>query len=439
MIDLDIYLRDLVKKSNDKILQTAILRSRREYLTRRDKNLRRLKNSNININIKDRVEELKAIRRANLERIPELIGVAKEAMEDHGMRVHIARDSVEANKIVADLCGNEGWNAELVVKAKSITSEEIELNKHLAECTGITVWETDVGALLLQLMDGKAMHPTGVSIAVPSDVAAEYFSKLAGRRLPPDPQILVAFVREFIREKIMNADVGITGANAITADTGSIYLLENEGNIRLVTSIPEKQIVLTGIEKIMPNRDAADLYVQVMPVYTTGAEAITYLNIIGGISVSSDIERISVRPASGPDEIDVILLDNGRLELLKDHDFREILTCLKCGACLMECPLWNIVAGYFGEHVYMGGFGTIFTAFTKGLEAAVAQAFTCTLCGKCKDICPMGIDVPEMIRKLRQRIVEEGIARPHERIASNARRTFNPYGEDLSSCRYSHS
>ena len=427
MIDLERYFEDLIEKSNDRSLQTAILNSRIEYLTRKDNNLRKLEN----INIIDRVDELKEIRRANLDRLPELIDAAKEAMEDHGMRVHIARDGAEANKIVADLCGKEGWNAELAVKAKSIASEEIELNKHLTEFTGITVWETDVGALLLQLMDGKAMHPTGVSIAVPREIAAEYFSKLAGKTLPPDPQILVAFVREFIRGKIMDADVGITGANAITADTGSIYLLENEGNVRLVTSIPDKQIVLTGIEKIMPSRDVADMYVKVMPVYTTGAEAINYLNIIGGVSVSSDIERVSVKPASGPDEIDVILLDNGRMELLKDQDFHEILICLKCGACLMECPLWNVVAGYYGEHVYMGGFGTILTAFTKGLEAAVAQAFTCTLCGKCKDICPMGIDVPEMIRKLRQRIVEQGIARPHERIASNARRTFNPYGENL--------
>ena len=420
MVELQTYFKDLAEKSNETFLQTAIVRSRTHYLTRKEKNLQKLKN------IQEWVKQLKDIRHATLDRLPELVKEAKQAMEDRGMHVYMAKDGNEANKIVLDLCKN--WNAKTMVKGKSIASEEIEMNEHLKE-HGITAWETDVGALLLQIMNGKAMHPTGVSIAVPREIAAKYFSDLAGKELPPDPPTLVAFVREFVRKKVWEADVGFSGANAITADTGSIYLLTNEGNGRLVTSVPPKHIVLAGIEKVMPNRDAADLYVKVMPVYTTGADAIIYLSVIGGISTSNDIERISVYPASGPNEVHVILLDNGRVALLKDPDFREILTCLKCGACLMECPLWNVVAGYFGEHVYMGGFGTVLTAFTRGLEAAVTQAFTCTLCGKCKDLCPMGIDIPEMIRKLRQKIVERKIALPHEKITLNARRTLNPYGE----------
>lgn len=372
------------------------------------------------------MERLREIRRATFDRLPELIEQAKVAMESRGMHVYEAKNGEEANKLILDLC--ESWNAKLMVKAKSITSEEIKMNEHLEE-HGIEVWETDVGALLLQLMHGKAMHPTGVSIAVPKEVAATYFSKIAGKELPPDPPVLVTFVREFVREKVWKADVGFSGANAITADTGSIYLVTNEGNARLVTSVPPRHIVLAGIEKVMPSRDVADLYVKVMPVYTTGAESIIYLSVIGGLSVSSDIERRTVKPASGPKEIHVILLDNGRKALLKDEDFRQVLTCLKCGACLMECPLWNVVAGYYGEHVYMGGFGTILTAFTESFEAAAPQAFTCTLCGKCKDRCPMEVDVPEMIRKLRQKIVEKKIVVPHEKIILNVQKTFNPYGE----------
>jgi len=420
MIELETYFKRLVEKFHEEFLQTAIVRSRTHYLTRKEKNLQKLKS------IKDWTEQLKEARRTTLDKLPELVKQAKQAMEDRGMHVYMAKDGNEANRIISDLCNS--WNAKLMVKGKSIASEEIKTNEHLEE-HGITVWETDVGALLLQIMKGKAMHPTGVSIAVPREIAAQHFSNLAGKELPPDPQTLVAFVREFVRKKVWEADVGFTGANAITADTGSIYLLTNEGNGRLVTSVPPKHVVLAGIEKVMPSREIADLYVKVMPVYTTGADAIIYLSIIGGISTSNDIERISVTPASGPKEVHVILLDNGRTALLNDQDFREILTCLKCGACLMECPMWNVVAGYYGEHVYMGGFGTILTAFTNGFEAAVPQAFTCTLCGKCKDLCPMGIDVPEMIRKLRQRIIEKGIAKPHEKLESNARRTFNPYGE----------
>lgn len=422
MTALQTYFKELVEKSHEEFLQRAIVRSRTHYLDRKKKNLQKLKN------IQQWVEELKKVRHATLDTLADLVEQAKQAMEEHGIHTYMAKDGNEANKIISELC--ESWNTKVMVKGKSIASEEIEMNEVL-EGHGITVWETDVGALLLQLMQGRAMHPTGVSIAVPKEVAAKYFSQLAGMEIPPDPMRIVGFVREFVRKKVLEADVGFTGANAITADTGSIYLLSNEGNIGLVTGIPPRHIVLAGIEKVVPSRDVADLYVKVMPVYTTGADAIIQLNIIGGVSTSNDIERISVSPASGPKEIHVILLDNGRTTLLKDEDFREILTCLKCGACLMECPLWNAVAGYFGENVYMGGFGAIFTAFTKDLESALTQAFTCTLCGKCKELCPMDIDVPEMIRKLRQRIVEKGIAKPHERIAANAVKTFNPYGESI--------
>jgi L-lactate dehydrogenase complex protein LldG len=401
-------------------LQTAIVRARTHYLNRKSKNLQKLEK------IQEWIKELRETRRATLDRIPELIKQAREAMEERGMQVYEARNGEEANKLILDLC--ESWDAKLMVKAKSITSEEIGMNEHLQE-HGIEVWETDVGALLLQIMQGKAMHPTGVSIAVPKEVAATFFSKLAGKELPPDPPVLVEFVREFVREKVWKADVGFSGANAITADTGSIYLVTNEGNGRLVTSIPPRHIVLAGIDKVTPSREVADLYVRVMPVYTTGAASIIYLSVIGGLSVSSDIERRTVKPASGPKEIHVILLDNGRKALLKDEDFRQVLTCLKCGACLMECPLWNVVAGYYGEHVYMGGFGTILTAFTESFEAATPQAFTCTLCGKCKDRCPMEVDVPEMIQRLRQKIIEKKIAVPHEKIMLNAQETFNPYGE----------
>jgi L-lactate dehydrogenase complex protein LldG len=419
-VKFEAYFENLVEKAHQPFLQTAIVRARTHYLNRKNENLQKLEN------IQKWVEELKEIRRATLDKIPELLEQAKEAMTERGMHVYEARTGEEANRLILDLC--ESWDAKLMVKAKSITSEEIGMNEHLQKC-GIEVWETDVGALLLQIMHGKAMHPTGVSIAVPKEVAATHFSKLAGKELPPDPPVLVEFVREFVREKVLKADVGFSGANAITADTGSIYLVTNEGNGRLVTSIPPRHIVLAGIDKVTPSRDVADLYVRVMPVYTTGAKSIIYLSVIGGLSVSSDIERRTVKPASGPKEIHVILLDNGRRALLRDKDFREILTCVKCGACLMECPIWNVVAGYYGEHVYMGGFGTILTAFTKSFEAAAAQAFTCTLCGKCKELCPMEVDVPGMIRRLRQKIVEKKIAVPHERILANALRAFNPYGE----------
>jgi L-lactate dehydrogenase complex protein LldG len=397
-MNYDKYFDELLEKAYEPFLQTAIVRATGHYFDRRSKNFPKLPH------LQDWVDEYKGIRRAQLDKVPQYIKQAKESMEERGLKVYMADTAKQANEIILKILGD----AKIVLKAKSLTSEEIGMNEFLEE-HGIHPIETDVGALLLQLMHGKAMHPTGVSIAVPREVAAEYFSKLAGKKLPSDPPALVTFVREYLRKKMLEADYAFSGANAITADTGTIYLVTNEGNARLITSIAPKHVVLAGIEKVMPNRHTADLYSWIMPPYVTGAASIIYLSQIGGISTSNDIERVSVAPAAGPSELHVVLMDNGRSRMLADPHFRDAFTCLKCGACLMDCPIWNVVAGYFGEHTYMGPFGIVWTAFTKGLEAAATQAYTCTLCGKCKEVCPMGIDTPRMVRKIRQMLAEKNL------------------------------
>jgi L-lactate dehydrogenase complex protein LldG len=202
----------------------------------------------------------------------------------------------------------------------------------------------------------------------------------------------------------------------------------NEGNDRIVTSWPEKHIVIAGIEKIFPDRDLADLYTKVMPYYTTGSGFTQYVSIITGISSSSDIERMSVRPACGPREIDVVLLDNGRSEMLADQDFNDALVCIKCGACLLNCPVWNVIAQEYGESVYMGGMGIPWTLFTAGIEKAAMQAYSCLQCGKCVEVCPMKVDIRRMVQKVRERSARLGLLPEKlKKIRENIQTKGTPY------------
>jgi len=399
-VDFEGYFNRLIDLSADQFQYQAIVRAVKHYTDRKAKSLQTFK-------VEEWAEELKGIRRAALDKMDVYISQAIKAMKEQGMNVYLAKDGDEANRLILKMIGDE----KEIVKVKSLTSEEIELNEFLEE-HGIKAWETDVGAIVLQLLKWKPSHPTGVSITVPRQRAAEAYSKLAGRELPPEPRELVRFAKEFVRRKAMEARVGFSGANAIAADTGLIYILTNEANDRLVTTLPDKHIVLAGIEKVMPDRYTCELYAKVIPVYATGGATVTFMSTIG-LSRSNDIERVLVTPASGPSEIDVILLDNGRSDMLVDPDFREAFTCIKCGGCLYTCPVWNVVGGYYGEHgPYMGGFGTPWTLFTRGLEATATQAFTCTLCGRCKDVCPMGIDIPRMVLKVREKLARKDIIPP---------------------------
>jgi len=391
MVDFDSYFARLSDVASDEVLQAAIKKAIENYEDKKKEWLKRMQY------IPQLAKALEERRKRSLESLLKNVERATEAMRYNGMKVFFAKTAEDARETVFNLLDGE----KSVMKVKSLTTEEIELNDFL-EGKGIEAWETDVGAFLLQLTHGKAAHPTGVCISAQREKFAEEFSKVAGRALSTNPQELVAFVRGFVRSKVVEAKIAISGANAITADTGSIYLITNEGNDRLVTSWPEKHIVIAGIDKIFEDRDTADLYTRVMPFYTTGMGFTQFVSIITGISSSSDIERISVRPACGPREIDVVLLDNGRSEMATSEDFRDALVCLRCGACLMSCPVWKIIAQEYGQSTYMGGMGTPFTIFTAGIEKAALQAFTCLECGKCKEVCPVGIDVRRMIGKTRE-------------------------------------
>lgn len=391
------YFAKLARVAQEEEHREAIARAVERYLERRLASMAKLR-------VEEWAKQLREVRRGYLDKLEELVKEAAEAMEEQGMEVREAATASEARELVYEALGGE----RLLVKVKSLTSEEIGLNEYLEE-RGVEVWETDVGAILLQLLKWRPSHPTGVSITVPRRLAAEALSKLAGRELPASPPALVSFVREFVREKVARAKVGLTGANAIAADVGLIYVLTNEANDRLVTTLPDKLIVLAGIEKVVPDRWVCELYAKVIPVYATGGGYVTFMSTIG-LSKSSDIERVVVAPASGPREVCVILLDNGRREMLRDPVFRDALVCIKCGGCLYFCPVWNVAAGFFsGGGPYMGGFGAPWTLYTRGLEEASLQAYACTLCGRCREVCPMEVDVPRMVLKIREVAASRGL------------------------------
>lgn len=402
------HFNKLVEVAWDEEHRGAIARTVERYLQRRARSMAKLR-------VQEWARELCEARRSYIDRLEELVEEAKASMEEQGLIVHEAPTAEEARRLIYELLNGE----RLLVKVKSLTSEEIGLNEYLEE-QGVEVWETDVGALLLQLLKWRPSHPTGVSITVSRQRAAEAYSKLAGYRLPDDPAKLVEFVRGFVREKTLRSKVGLTGANAIAADVGLIYVLTNEANDRLVTTLPDRLIVLAGVEKVMPDRQLCELYAKVIPAYATGGGFVAFMSTIG-LSRSSDIERVVVSPASGPREVHVVLLDNGRWRMFKDPVFKEALRCIKCGGCLYFCPVWLVIGGFFsGGGPYMGGFGAPWTLFTDSVEKAVLQAYSCTLCGLCKDVCPMEVDVPKMIMRIREIASSKGMVPP--RLAEMAKR-----------------
>jgi L-lactate dehydrogenase complex protein LldG len=337
-----------------------------------------------------------------LTHLDEMIEKFRAAAGRVGIKVHNAETVQQAQKIIEEIVGSK----KLIVKGKSITSEELEINKFLEE-TGNEVYETDMGEFIVQLLGGKPMHLLAPAVNVPKERVAQVFSELAGRKLPPDPAELTRFARDFLREKFFRADIGMSGANAITADTGSIFLIENEGNIRFATNAPPVHIAVVGIEKILPTLADGTLLVEVASRYA-GYLAPSYVSIISGPSKTGDIEKVIIWGVHGPKEVHVVLLDNGRREVARDPVLRQMLSCVRCGACMYECAVYPIVSGYWG-HIYMGGIGIPWTALIAGgWKVAAPMAYACTLCGRCREFCPMEIGTPEITERLREEMAKKG-------------------------------
>jgi len=377
----------LAKASRDRVLRTGLARSIKSYMGKR--------------RFAEEASELASrVREAKEEAIPRLKELAKQAadsIEDNGGVAYIARTAEEARRIAGELVGS----GKLVVKAKSMTTEEVELREHL-ERLGNEVWETDLGEFIIQLLGSKPMHFTSPAIHVTREEVAELFRRKLNAKVGDSIPELAKAAREFLREKFLRADVGVTGANAIAADSGMIFTLENEANVRLASALPEKHIVVAGVEKVYRTSIEAWMAVEVTMRYA-GYKSTSYVNVVASPSKTGDIEKTVVYGAHGPRELHVILVDNGRYKASEDPVLKEALYCLRCGACQYMCPVFKITGGYWGGKVYVGGIGVIWTAITGSIEEAMLHSYACLLCGRCIEACPLKIDQPKMIRELRRR------------------------------------
>lgn len=342
-------------------------------------------------------QHAKELRETKLRVIQDLEMYVEKTMhsvEASGGRAYLARTREDAQRIIKEIAGGN----KKVVMAKSNVAHEINVIETL-ESEGNEVFETDLGAFLIQLGKDMSSHIVAPSL----HMTRENVGKMLHREL--DSKIteastheeMVAAVRNFLRSKYLEADIGISGANAISADTGSVALVENEGNIRMDTVLPPVHIVVTGIDKIVPTLPDAMKEVTVQAAYA-GIYPPTYINISTGPSSTGDIEMKRVSPATGPREFHVILVDNGRSKAAGDPDMKDALLCIKCGRCYFSCPVYTLLGKKWGKPPYGGPTGAMWTAIINGDNET---ANFCTHSGGCREVCPVGIDIPRIIEHIK--------------------------------------
>jgi len=342
----------------------------------------------------------------------------EEACTRAGGKVHWARDADAANCIVIDLIRSHHQTE--VIKVKTMTSDETGLNKVLHHA-GVTPYETDLADLIVQLGEDKPSH-----IVVPAlhrnkmEIRQIFLEKMNLQELGDRPEDLTAAARNYLREKFLRVKIGISGANFAVAETGSVCVVESEGNGRMCVSLPQVLISLVGIEKIVPTFQDLEVFLQLLPRSATGERMNPYNSFWTGIA-SGD----------GPQEFHVILLDNGRTQVLADEESRETLDCIRCGACLNVCPVYRQTGGHAYGSVYGGPIGAILTPQLQSMEHSQSLPYASSLCGACYEVCPVKINIPEILIHLRGKVVENGDAPFTERMAMKAAAFFLESGDRL--------
>ncbi len=329
---------------------------------------------------------------ANLDYYLELL---TDRVQQNGGAVHFARDAAEATSVVLSVARSRG--VKLAVKSKSMVSEEMGLN-HVLESNGIEPVETDLGEFILQLSNETPFHIIAPALhKSKEEVGALFNEKLGTRKKAAIPALTIA-ARKALRNKFLEADMGITGVNFAVAETGTIALFTNEGNGRLSTSLPRVHLALMGMEKVVPTLEDLSVMLRLLPRAATGQRLTSYVTLVSGPRRRADED--------GPDEFHLVIMDNGRSKLLADPELREALNCIRCGACLNACPVYQKVGGHAYGWVYPGPIGSVLTPAMNGPGNAADLPFASTLCGACRDACPVKINIPRMLLKLRQDLKE---------------------------------
>jgi L-lactate dehydrogenase complex protein LldF len=344
------------------------------------------------------------IRRRTLLQLDRHLETLADNVERNGGHVYFAADAAAARAYVLALAHRHGVRR--VVKSKSMISEEIELN-HALEASGVEAVETDLGEYIVQQAGEVPSHIIIPALHKTVEQVSGLFSSIVGRDLPPDPPQLAAMARAVLRDRFLTADMGVSGVNFAVAESGTLAIVSNEGNVDMCTTLPRVHVALMGMERLVPSWDELPPLLRILPMAGTGQRITTYVTFLSG-------PRRPQEP-DGPDETHLVILDNGRASIL-GTEFADVLRCIRCGACLNVCPIYRNIGGHAYGAVYPGPVGAVLSPLLMG-DAAADLPYASSLCGACSEACPVGIPLHDLLIKHRQRYVSEGKSPPAERLA----------------------
>lgn len=388
-----------VKAAGDERLKASINNAVMRQYTGRQLRLVELPDS-------DKLRQLAGqIKQHALDHLDYYLEQLQASVERNGGHVHFARDAAEARRIILDIVRQ--YKCSRVIKSKSMVSEEINL-AHVMEAAGMDVVETDLGEFIIQISHDRPSHLVAPIVHKDRASIAKLFSEYFGTPYNDDPQALTMQARAFLREKFRNADFGMTGGNFMVAETGVLCCVENEGNQRQSVTTPRILLSLVGIEKVVPRMVDLAVMLKLLARSSTGQPITIYTNIFGGPRQPGEKD--------GPEEFHLVLMDNGRSEILASEEYRETLRCIRCGACLNACPIYRKIGGHSYGHVYSGPIGALITPLFQGLGNFKDLPQASSLCGACYEACPVKINIPKHLINLRRDIVNQHLNGPVERM-----------------------
>jgi len=354
-----------------------------------------------------------ALKKHVVEHLDHYLEEFERNVQAHGGTVIWAKDATEVADFVLSLARER--NARLIVKSKSMTTEEVDLNERL-EHHGLESVETDLGEYIMQLAGERPFHIVAPALHKDRYDVADIFEKRLGveREVVPEKQTLIA--RSRLRQKFLAADIGMSGANFLVADSGAVVVVENEGNARLSTTAPKVHVAIAGIEKLIPRAQDLPTFLKLLGRSCTGQELTVYTSFLSSARREGEID--------GPDEFFVVLLDNGRTRLLPDRGKRQSLYCIRCSACLNTCPVYRRIGGHSYPWVYGGPIGAILTPQFLGTAHEPALPFASSLCGACAEVCPVKIDIPKVLLELRSEVRKSEVREGRNRLEKLAFRAF---------------
>ena len=335
------------------------------------------------------------IRKKAIENLDVLLESLADKIRQRGGHVHFARDGREAVDCCLEIAAKH--DVKLVVKGKSMVTEEIGLNQALMDA-GIETLETDLGEYIVQLAGEKPSHIVAPAIHKTREQVGRLFSEKLGTPYTNDPPVLTQDARQALREKFLNADMGLSGCNLACAETGHITTVSNEGNIRMSTTMPRVHVAFMGMERIVARLEDHEILLRLLSHGAAAQKLGGYVSYIGGPATADQCD--------GPGEFHLIILDNGRSKILADEEFREILNCLRCGACLNVCPVYGKIGGHAYGFAYNGPIGAVLTPLMVGINRAEDLCLGETLCGACQKACPVNMNIPRMLLALRSKLAE---------------------------------